>query len=72
MWNNGTFKTRNIRIQVTNRHIENPGVWVCHVRELGWSCVSLGIPDESTIEDAQIEAMAMVRHHLHILIAELS
>lgn len=71
-WVNGTLKTRNLRIQVTNKHIEKKGVWVVHIREFNWSCVPLGIPDESTVEEAQNEAVAMVRHHLHILIAELS
>jgi hypothetical protein len=31
----------------------------------------LGIPDESTLEEAQSEALAMVEHHLYVLVAEL-
>ena len=71
-WKENTLQTKNIRIQITNRHVENPGVWVCHVRELDWRCKPLGIPNGDSEQDAKAAAVLMVKHHLHTMIAELS
>ena len=71
-WKEGTLQTKSIRIQITNKHIRDQGVWVCHVRELDWSCNRIGVPDTATQEEAQDAAVKMVKHHLHTMIAELS
>ena len=71
-WQNNELQTKNIRIQITQRHVDLPGAWVCHVRELGWSCKHLGIPNSATDEEAQEVAVLIVRDHLRKMLAELS
>lgn len=71
-WVNGTLKTPNLRLTVTNRHIYNPDQWVLNVRELGWSCVSLGISISESEEKAQELAEEKVKDYLNKLLKELS
>ena len=71
IWNKGTLQTPNLRIEITNKHIWEPGKWVCHVREFNWSVKPLNIPNESTEQEAQSAALAMVKHHLYAIVAEL-
>lgn len=71
-WDEKTLKTKNVRIYVTNRHIDDKGKWVCSVAQLSWSCKRIGVPDTATQEEAQDAAVNMVKQHLHTMIAELS
>ena len=71
-WDQGTLETKNVRISITNKHIHYKPQWICHVRELDWSCKSLEIPDESTEQQAQEAALLMVRDHLRKMLAEIS
>jgi len=70
-WTKGMLETEHLRIQITNRHINNPGRWVCHVRELSWACKPIGIPNEATEQDAQDAVVIMVRDRLREMLASL-
>lgn len=70
-WKEGELRTKSLRIQLTNGHIHNPGVWLIHVREFGWDSKALDIPNESTETQAQTAAVEMVRQHLKGMLSEL-
>lgn len=65
MWINGTLQTSELRIQITNRHINAKGMWVIHVREFGWNTKLMNIPDNSTLEQAQERAIEMCKDFLN-------
>lgn len=71
-WKDGTFKTKNLRIQITNKHIRAKGVWVMHVREFGWDTLEIGIEDVCTQEQAQKRAISLVKVHLHKMLQSLA
>lgn len=71
-WNNGTLKTPELRIQITNSHIHAKGIWVMHVREFNWNTKAIGVPNEATEEQAQIAAVEKVRAHLEKMIESLN
>ena len=64
MWKNNEWQTKKMRIQITNGHIEAKGVWVMHVRELGWQKEIIGIPNEATEAQAQKAAVKKIKRHL--------
>jgi hypothetical protein len=70
-WKNGTYQNDYLRVEVTNKHIHNPGQWVMHCRELDWNCVFIGIPSYSTQNDAQKEALNKVKTHLGLMIESI-
>jgi len=71
-WNNGTLKTPELRIQITNSHVHAKGIWVMHVREFNWNTKAIGVPDDATEEEAQIAAVEKVREHLTRMIESLN
>jgi hypothetical protein len=71
-WKNNRLNTGNIDIQITNRHIyHDPGVWVMHVRELGWSAKPIGIQPRATEQEAQAAAIQKVADFLLLCHKEL-
>jgi hypothetical protein len=71
-WKDGTLKTNNLRIQITNSHIYAKGEWVMHVREFGWNTKRLGLPSNASEEEAQSAAIHQVRSHLIAMKDELN
>jgi hypothetical protein len=72
-WNNGTLKTTELVICITNKHITKKGIWVMHVRELNWDTRAIiGVSNNATEEDAQIAAIENVRKHLKRMIDSLN
>ena len=72
MWKDGTLQTSELRIQITNKHINAKGMWVIHVREFGWNTKFMSIPDDSTTEEAQIRAVDMCKEFLNGALASLN
>lgn len=70
-WNNGTLQTPHLRIQITKSHILAKGIWVMHVREFNWNTKQIGIPNESTEEEAKIAAVKLVRQHVKDMLSSL-
>ena len=71
-WNNGTLQTPQLRIQITNSHIHAKGIWVMHVREFNWNTKEIGVPKESTEEEAQIAGVALVRQYVNDMLDSLN
>jgi hypothetical protein len=71
-WIDKTLKTPELRIQITNSHIYAKGIWVIHVREFNWDTKDIGIPDESTLEEAQAAAVELVKQHLNKMLKSLN
>jgi len=64
-WKDNQFNSGKIDIQITNRHIyHDPGVWVMHVRELGWFADPIGVQPSATQEEAQSAAIQKVYDYL--------
>lgn len=72
MWKDGALQTSELRIQITNRHINAKGVWVIHVREFAWNTKLMGIADDSTQEQAQERAVEMCRNYLNRAMSSLN
>lgn len=64
MWKDGILQTKELRIQITNKHIYAKGIWVIHVREFGWNTKEMNIPSDSTMEQAQQRAINMCKEYL--------
>lgn len=59
-----TFESSKIRISVLNRHRYYPNKWIMHCHRLNISEKVLDIPFESSPEEAQQAAVAIVRKEL--------
>jgi len=70
-WKNNVFETDNIRIQITNKHINYPNEWIMHVRELNWRCIPLGLKADEQAEIAQFEALKICALHTAKLISDI-
>lgn len=71
-WIDKTLQTPELRIQITNSHIYAKGIWVIHVREFNWDTKDIGIPNESTLEEAQAAAVELVKQHLNKMLKSLN
>lgn len=71
-WIDKTLQTPELRIQITNSHIHAKGIWVIHVREFNWDTKDIGIPNESTLEEAQTAAVELVKQHLNKMLKSLN
>lgn len=72
MWKENTLQLKNLRIQITNKHVNAKGIWVIHVREFNWNTKSIGIPNESTEEQAKVTAIEMVKEFLTETLREVT
>ena len=71
-WKNGTLQTPQLRIQITNSHIDARGIWCMHVREFNWHTKKIGVPNEATEEEAQIAAVELVRKYVNDMLNSLT
>jgi hypothetical protein len=67
-----TAKAGSLKITVLNGHIYHPGEWVMHCFELGIDTKEMGLPKESTPEQAQEKAVAIVRQKLNGMLIALN
>ena len=63
-WKDGALQLDGLQIVVTNKHIDWKGVWVMHVRELGWHCAPINVDHAATEQSARSMALFQVHRHL--------
>lgn len=69
--NSWLYQNGIMRIKVINKHLDYPGQWVIYCPFLSGGSFPLGIPFNSTPEQAQEKAISLVRDRLEKMLSLL-